>query len=232
MRNNLIENTQSILAGDDDQKSSRILVQWAYDVAQGMQFLSKSQVMHGDLAARNVLISNNPIQSCRLLAKVADFGLSKDFTKLHKLKYTKENRMMIPWKWMAIEYLRHDYFTLTSDVWSFGVVVWEILSFGKTPYGLQDFDEVMKRLNDGNRLLCPSDAKQITSWPADQFYKKISEKCFIDDPNDRSTFTEIVKIIESVLSEKEIKEHRLFHEKHEMIHKSNYISHKSTQSSP
>ena len=115
LRSYLIENNQSILSvDDDDQKNSRILVQWAYDVAQGMKFLSKSQIMHGDLAARNVLIGNNPIQSCRLIAKVADFGLSKDFTKLNKLKYTKENRVMIPWKWMAIEYLRHDYFTLTS----------------------------------------------------------------------------------------------------------------------
>ena len=51
--------------------------------------------MHGDLAARNVMISDNPINSCRLIAKVADFGLSKDFTKLYRLNYTKENRVMV-----------------------------------------------------------------------------------------------------------------------------------------
>ena len=140
--------------------------------------------------------------------------------------------MMIPWKWMAIEYLRHDYFTLTSDVWSFGVVVWEILSFGKKPYGALGFNELMKQLDEGYRLQCPSEAKQIITWSVDQFYKKISEKCFIEDPNERSTFTEIVKIIEGELFENEIEEHRLFHEKHELIHKSNYISHKISQTSP
>ena len=182
--------------------------------------------MHGDLAARNVLIADNPIKSGRLIAKVADFGLSKDFAQLYKLKYNKENRVEIPWKWMAIEYLRDDYFTLTSDVWSFGVVVWEILSFGKMPYGPQGFDELMQLFDNGFQLPCPIDAKRITTWPVDQFYKRVSEKCFIQDPNERSTFTEIVKIIEKELFETEMGEHKLFQEKYEAIHRSNYVSRK------
>ena len=227
MRKFLIEKSDFIVKGSkDDTLNSRILIQWSYDIAQGMKFLYKSQIMHGDLAARNVLITDNPIKSCRLIAKVADFGLSKDFAQLYKLKYNKENRVQIPWKWMAIEYLRDDYFTLTSDVWSFGVVVWEILSFGKMPYGPQGFDELMQLFDNGFRLPCPTDAKRITTWPVDQFYKRVSEKCFIQDPNERSTFTEIVKIIEKELFETEMKEHKLFQEKYEAIHRSNYLSRK------
>ena len=110
--------------------------------------------MHGDLAARNVLISDNPIKSCRLIAKIADFGLSKDFKQLYRVKYEKENRVMIPWKWMAIEYLKDDYFTLTSDVWSFGVVVWEILSLGQDPYKGQKCLKTVEKINNGYRLPC------------------------------------------------------------------------------
>ena len=230
MKNYLIEHFESILSPNhEDTRDSRILIQWSYDIAQGMKFLSKSQIMHGDLAARNVLISENPVKSCRLIAKVADFGLSKDFKELYKVKYTKESRVMIPWKWMAIEYLRDDYFTLTSDVWSFAVVIWEILSFGKMPYGPQGYEEVMQLFDKGYRLQCPNEAKQITTWSVEQFYMNISEKCFIKDPNERSTFTEVVKIIEHELFEEEIQEYKVFQEKHETIHRSNYISNKSSQ---
>ena len=230
LRKYLMEKSAYILSGEENAEiNDRLLILWAYDIAQGMKFLSKSQIMHGDLAARNVMISDNQIKSCRVIAKVADFGLSKDFTKLYRIKYTKENRVMVPWKWMAIEYLRNDYFTLTSDVWSFGVVVWEILSFGRMPYGPIDFEELMEKFDNGYRLPCPNETKKIKNWPADQFYQKISEKCFIENPNDRSTFTELVKIIERELMEKEIKEHKLFQEKHEAVHRSNYISHKNSQ---
>ena len=214
--------------GNDDL-SPYDMVDMGHDVAKGCAYLQDMQFVHGDLAARNVLLCDNPIKSCRLIAKVADYGLSKDFTELYKVKYTKENRVQIPWKWMAIEYLRDDYFTLTSDVWSFGVVIWEILSFGKMPYGPVGFEELMEKFDEGYRLPFPTEAKKFTYWSADQFYTRITEKCFIEDPNERSTFTEIVKMIEKELSEKEIKEYRLFQEKHEAIHRNNYISHKTTQ---
>ena len=58
-------------------------------------------------------------------------------------KYVKKSREEVPWRWMAYEYLASDYFTITSDVWSFAVVVWEMFSFGKLPYGMQDYSEIL-----------------------------------------------------------------------------------------
>ena len=94
--------------------NSRCLILWAFDIANGMQYLAKNQVMHGDLAARNVLIATDPLNLGYPLAKVADFGLSKRF--YGNIKYTKETRVEVPWKWMALEFLREEFFTLTSEV--------------------------------------------------------------------------------------------------------------------
>ena len=110
------------------------------------------------------------------LAKVADFGLSKRF--YDNVKYSKESRLYVPWKWMALEYLMNDYFTLTSDVWSFGVLFWEILSFGRTPYGQQEYDELLDKLKTGYRLSFPDEAKQILSWSPQSLFQSLSKMCF------------------------------------------------------
>ena len=160
LKNYLIENQTKILSGSpSDVISSRCLIKWAYDVANGMQFLSKNKIMHGDLAARNILMDDNLIVNECPVAKVADFGLSK---KLNDYAiYEKESREFVPWRWMAMEYLMDQYFTLTSDVWSYGVLFWEILSFGKIPYGHQDYDEVVAKLESGSRLTYPNYTKSV-----------------------------------------------------------------------
>ena len=111
------------------------------------------------------------MRSGYLVGKIADFGLSK---KLYdNATYEKRSRNYLPWKWMAIEYLTDEYFTLSSDVWSFAVFFWEILAFGKEPYGQQEYNEVLKHLLKGNRLPCPNSAKNITTWSPQNLYKKI-----------------------------------------------------------
>ena len=173
-----------------------------YVCAKGMQFLAKNQIMHCDLAARNILICYDPLGCNYPLAKVSDFGLSKKF--YDNIKYTKETRLEIPWKWMALEYFRDDFFTLTSDVWSFAVVVWEILSLGRSPYGLQGYDEVLEQLENDYRLPCPTEAKEISTWQAEGFYKKISNVCFKSDPLKRADFSQVVSIIHSEMTEEEL----------------------------
>ena len=177
-----------------------------------MEFLSNQNVMHGDLASRNIMLDDNPIQSSRPIAKIADFGLSKRF--YDNLEYEKQSRVLIPWKWMAYEFLTCDYFTLTSDVWSFGVVLWELFSFGKTPYGHQDFNDVIKQLERGYRLPCPSEILNITSWDPQRVYKDVTELCFIEDPNERGTFSKVVAAIQAHLSEEELSLYREMEEKY------------------
>ena len=93
------------------------------------------------------------------MAKVSDFGLSKMF--YDKISYRKEKRNYVPWKWMAPEYLQTGCFTITSDVWSFGIVIWEIFSLGKEPYVGKNVEEIILKLKEGYHLPCPEDMGQV-----------------------------------------------------------------------
>ena len=128
------------------------------------------------------------------------------------LTYEKTSRMFVPWKWMAIEYLQNDFFTLKSDVWSYAVLVWEILSFGRNPYGHQEYDEVLRKLESGYRLPVPTDVDQISLWSPASLYKDISEKCFTIDPEKRLNFSNVVQMLEEELSSEEMMIYKQMHE--------------------
>ena len=177
--------------------------------------------MHGDLAARNILMGEDLLNDGCPIAKIADFGLSKNFYE--ELTYEKASRLLVPWKWMALEYLKDEFFTLKSDVWSFGVLFWEILSFGKTPYGPQDYDEVVNKLNDGYRLPCPSEIEPILSWSPKKLYTSLSEKCFVEDPEKRANFSHITELFEEYLSGDEKKQYFQMNEVYEKTRAANYL---------
>ena len=184
------------------QNDGRNLLLWSDQISKGMQFLARNQIMHGDLAARNVLLDIDPLKPDLLIAKVADFGLSKKF--YGNLKYEKKTRELVPWKWMALEYMRSSYFTLNSDVWSFGVVVWEIFSLGRDPYGTKDYDEVLEQLENGYRLTCPKEIDVIKDWSPKNVYDKVSSICFLSDPLERADFSTVAEIFQQELSSHEI----------------------------
>ena len=202
LKNYLIENKKQILSANEQNAiSDRCLIYWAYEISKGMEYLAENKIMHGDLAARNILLDDNLIQPGRVIAKIADFGLSKKF--YDNVSYSKESRVFVPWRWMALEYLTSGYFTLNSDVWSFGVVLWEIFSLGRLPYGHQDYDDVLQELENGYRLPCPQDVNEVTSWSPCKIYQSVSKLCFVGDSKERGEFVEVVKILENELTEEE-----------------------------
>ena len=97
----------------------------------------------------------------KLVAKVSDFGLSKTF--YDNIRYKKQKRQYVPWKWMAIEYLQTGCLTITSDVWSYGIVLWELFSLGKEPYMGKNVEEMILKLKDGYHLPCPEEVNEVSN---------------------------------------------------------------------
>ena len=206
LKNFLMKHKATILSGAETSVlNSRCLATWTYQIASGMQFLASNKIMHGDLALRNILLGDNPLEAKPPVAKVADFGLSKSFSDY--VIYEKKERQLVPWRWMALEYLNDNYFTLKSDVWSFGVLLWEIFSFGKTPYGHQGYDGVLESLQSGYRLPCPKDIKSVNTWEVESFYKDTSNLCFAADPGMRATFSDLINMVANKLYKDELSTH-------------------------
>jgi serine/threonine protein kinase len=191
-----------------EELNSRLLLQWAHNIAKGMKYLSRKHIMHGDLAARNILIGRG--QGCnglsKLVAKVSDFGLSKTF--YDNIRYKKQKRQYVPWKWMAIEYLQTGCLTITSDVWSYGIVFWEIFSLGKEPYAGQNSEEMISKLKDGYRLPCPEEVTKESNWSPTEIYNQLADACFVSEPMKRATFSDIVQTLEAALDDKEKDEYK------------------------
>ncbi|CAH3174399.1 unnamed protein product [Porites evermanni] len=148
----------------DGKLTIQQLLGMARGVASGMKFLSEMNFVHRDLAARNVLVSET------MVCKVADFGLSRE---LEDAAYeTKGGK--IPVRWTALEAIEYRKFTAASDVWSYGVLLWEIMSFAERPYWDWTNFEVMDRVKGGYRLPpplgCPKTIHQImlNCWNADR----------------------------------------------------------------
>ena len=119
--------------------------------------------MHGDLAARNVLLTENNV------IKLCDFGLAR--TIYENCYYTKKTDVPLPMKWMAIESIENMVFTTKSDVWSFGVVMWELFTLSETPYSNIQSHHLLQMLLEGYRLNRPIYATQEMSLNSNNTFK-------------------------------------------------------------
>uniref|UniRef100_UPI00358E65E3 tyrosine-protein kinase ABL1-like isoform X3 n=1 Tax=Myxine glutinosa TaxID=7769 RepID=UPI00358E65E3 len=129
-----------------DEVTAVVLLYMATQISSAMEYLEKKNFIHRDLAARNCLVGENH------LVKVADFGLSRLITGD---TYTARAGAKFPIKWTAPESLAYNTFTIKSDVWAFGILLWEIATYGMSPYPGVDLSQVYERLERGYRMEQP-----------------------------------------------------------------------------
>ncbi|XP_041717368.1 melanoma receptor tyrosine-protein kinase isoform X2 [Coregonus clupeaformis] len=159
-----------------DLIGSQCLLNWCVQIAKGMNYLEERHLVHRDLAARNVLVKT-PHH-----VKITDFGLAKLLTADEKEYHADGGK--VPIKWMALESIIHWTYTHQSDVWSYGVTVWELMTFGSKPYDGILASEIAGVLEKGERLpqppICTIDVYMIMV------------KCWMIDADSRPRFRELI----------------------------------------
>ncbi|KAM4557042.1 tyrosine-protein kinase Lyn [Fundulus diaphanus] len=155
------------------------LIDFSAQIAEGMAYIEKRNYIHRDLRAANVLVSES------LLCKIADFGLAR---VIEDNEYSAREGAKFPIKWTAPEAINYGTFTIKSDMWSFGVLLYEIITYGKIPYPGMTKAEVMSSIQRGYRMPQPENC------PSELY--EIMMSCWRDKPEDRPTFDYIQSVLD------------------------------------
>ncbi|XP_056140403.1 macrophage colony-stimulating factor 1 receptor 2 [Lampris incognitus] len=161
------------------------LIHFSYQVAQGMDFLSSQNCIHRDVAARNILLTEHRV------AKICDFGLARDIR--NDDNYVVQGNARLPVKWMAPESIFECIYTTQSDVWSYGVLLWEIFSLGQSPYPNMAVDSnFYKMIKDGRHMSQPDFA------PSKMY--QLMVRCWSLEPTERPTFNTITQLMKRLFT--------------------------------
>ncbi|KFB50428.1 AGAP005763-PA-like protein [Anopheles sinensis] len=177
-----LPNTPKPVVEDDPVPGSAQLLEFSRQIALGMEYLARNKVVHRDLAARNVLVCSDNTM------KIADFGLSRDIYQENL--YRKTSNGKLPIKWLALESLTHQVYTSQSDVWSYGILLYEICTLGGSPYPAISTGKLLRYLENGHRMDRP---KSCSEELYDLMYS-----CWTLHPRERPTFTKIVHTLEEL----------------------------------
>ncbi|XP_070547705.1 tyrosine kinase receptor Cad96Ca-like [Ptychodera flava] len=175
--------------------SQNHLLSFAIDVAKGMEYLAENKVIHRYLAAKHVLVYEG--KTC----KISGFSYASDVVSDHD--FFEMNKNCLPYRWMALESLTQKEFTFESDVWSFGVVLYEIITQGDTPYMDMKKIELISALKGGRRMKEPDNCGEL-------LYETILS-CSKTDPRSRPTFSMLLKTLHDLNNSEE---EQILHKKH------------------
>uniref|UniRef100_A0A8C7YBX4 Ephrin type-A receptor 7 n=1 Tax=Oryzias sinensis TaxID=183150 RepID=A0A8C7YBX4_9TELE len=174
----------AFLRKHDGQFTVIQLVGMLRGIAAGMRYLADMGYVHRDLAARNILVNSN------LVCKVSDFGLSRVIEDDPEAVYTTTGGK-IPVRWTAPEAIQYRKFTSASDVWSYGIVMWEVMSYGERPYWDMSNQDVIKAIEEGYRLPAPMDCPPGLH--------QLMLDCWQKDRAERPKFDQIVGILDKMI---------------------------------